>query len=43
MSKMQDASQLDEFHESELVTWLQSPDACKVKKLTLVPAMAARG
>jgi len=31
------------FRESELATWLQSPDASKVKKLTLMPAMAARG
>jgi excisionase family DNA binding protein len=31
------------FRESELADWLRSPDAPKVKKLTLVHAGAARG
>jgi len=31
------------FRESELANWLQGPDASKVKKLTLMPAIGARG
>jgi excisionase family DNA binding protein len=30
------------FRESELAGWLQSPDASKVKKLTLIHAAAGR-
>jgi excisionase family DNA binding protein len=30
------------FRESELAKWLQSPEASKVKKLTLVEASAGR-
>jgi excisionase family DNA binding protein len=31
------------FRESELTSWLQSPDASRVRKLTLVSAVGARG
>jgi excisionase family DNA binding protein len=30
------------FRQSELANWLESPEASKVKKLTLVPAIAGR-
>jgi hypothetical protein len=30
------------FRQSELANWLESPEASKVKKLTLVSAVAGR-
>jgi excisionase family DNA binding protein len=31
------------FRESELAAWLQNSSNCRVNKLTLIPAHAARG